>query len=148
LLISWCQEASLPTEHKGPAAALSLTSREPLLPHQRARTPDYPLRGGKLKPATLQAAPEVLFLQGTHCTPLQESHVSPVQELESQHLHQVTIHYPAARRLAPHTRYRDPVPPTATAGEPLHPHQRPGTPAPSLRGERRQLVPQQEPCKG
>jgi hypothetical protein len=72
---------------------LSLTTRETLLPHQRARMPDSAMRGGKLKPATLQAAPEALFLQGiqnpdtSHCTFLQESHVSPVQELEPQILH-------------------------------------------------------------
>jgi hypothetical protein len=32
---------------------------------------------------------------------------------------------------------RDPVFTTMTAGEPLHSHQRVGTPAPSLRGEQR-----------
>jgi hypothetical protein len=46
-------------------SSLSLTAREPFLPHQRARTPDSPLKGRKLKPATLQAAPEALLPQGT-----------------------------------------------------------------------------------
>jgi hypothetical protein len=101
---------SLPFPHEMEAkhSPLSLTAREPLLPSQRARVPDSTLRGGKLKPATLQVAPEALLHQGTqkpstsHCTSLQESHFSPVQELKSQLLYWVAICYSAgAKRPAP-----------------------------------------------
>jgi hypothetical protein len=61
LLICWCQEASLVKKHRGPASPLSLTAREPLFPHQRAKMPHSPLRGGKLKPGTLRVASEALF---------------------------------------------------------------------------------------
>jgi hypothetical protein len=88
----WSQEASLPIKHGGPTPQ-SLRAREPLLPHQRARLPETSLRGGKLKPATLQEATEALFPQDTwkpttsYCTYLKESHVSPDEELKSQLLH-------------------------------------------------------------
>jgi hypothetical protein len=89
LLFCWFQETSLPRGHGGPT--LPTVSRRFSHPLQRARKPDS-LRGGKLQPATLQAAPEALFPPPhTHTeaqqfipTSLQKSHFSPVQELESQ----------------------------------------------------------------
>jgi hypothetical protein len=118
LLICWCQ-TSLPTEHGSPTLPLSLTTREPLLSHQRVRTPDSPLRGGKLKPASLQGAPEALFPQAhrsQHFTlhlPSKESCLF-VQELESQLFHRLSIHYPAGAGR--------PIPPNHSAQRPSAPH--------------------------
>jgi hypothetical protein len=138
---------------------LSLTARESFLPAnphpiKEQELPDFPLRGGKLKPVTLQVAPEALFPQDTqkpstsHCTSLEKSHISLAQELESQLLHQMAIHYSAgARRPTPHSAQR-PSSPYCDCRRAPAPLSRAGTPAPSLRGEKRQLAPQQEPCKG
>jgi hypothetical protein len=47
LLFCWHQEASLPTEHGGPALPNVPDSKRALIPHQRARMQDSSLREGK-----------------------------------------------------------------------------------------------------
>jgi hypothetical protein len=87
-----------------------MTARQPLLPHQREKTADFPLRVGRLKPGTLQVVLKALFPQGTqkpsvsHFISLQETHVFPVKDPESQLLPIVAIHYPSGcRRPIPHS---------------------------------------------
>jgi hypothetical protein len=116
---------------------------QPSLPHQRVRMPDSPLKSGKLQPVTLKAAPEALFPQHTqkpsasHCTSLQKGHVSHVYKLESQLLCLVAISYSAgARRLASYSAQRPSTSHCDCRRVPC-PHQRVGTSAPLLSGEKR-----------
>jgi hypothetical protein len=73
--IFWCQEAFISTKHGGPALPTIGDSREPSLPHERART--CPSSGST----------RILFPQGTqkpstsHCAFLQKRQISPNYEL-------------------------------------------------------------------
>jgi hypothetical protein len=117
-----------PTEHGGPAPSTVPDSKRALTPPSKNKNARFPTEERKAKTATLQAAPEAPFPQGTqepsasHCTSLQENQLSSVQKLESWLLHQVAICCPAgARSPTTHSAQR-PSTPSATAGEPLHPH--------------------------
>jgi hypothetical protein len=118
---------------------LSLTVREHSFPHQRARTPDSPMREGKLKPATLQEAPEARFPQ-VHRIPVNNA-APPCRRVisllsKSKNPSSRTEWQSATLTmlggLEP-TVHKDPMFPIATTGEPLCPPQRTGIPSLSLR---------------
>jgi hypothetical protein len=93
LLFCWLQEAFLPMDHGSPALPTVPDSKTAFTPPSKSKNFRYPTEERKAIPAILQVTPETLFPQGTqkpstsHCTSLQESHFSPVQELESQVIH-------------------------------------------------------------
>jgi hypothetical protein len=96
---------------------LFLTVREPSFPHQRARTARFPTEGKKAitsysvgitrSPVPSRYTKAQIFT----LLLLEERHISPVQELESQLLHQVTICYSAGEsRPMPHSAQRPSAP--------------------------------------
>jgi hypothetical protein len=93
-LFCWCPEASLPTEHGIPALPTVPDSKRALTPPSKSEGARFPTEGRKA--VTTYSAGSTRrgpLPQGTqkpsasHCTSLQESPVSPVQELEPQLLH-------------------------------------------------------------
>jgi hypothetical protein len=139
LLFCWFQETSLPTEHRGPAFHMLPDSKTALTFPLKSKHARFLTEGRKamcysvggtrslVPPRYIESQYFTLYLPAG-------SHVSPVQELKSQLHHLVAICYSAGTRTTVH---RHPMLPPATAGEPLCPHQRAGTPAPSLRREKK-----------
>jgi hypothetical protein len=100
----------LTTEHGGPALSTVPDSKRALAPLSKSKNTRFPTERKKAITCYSAGSTRSPVPQGTqkpsasHCINLQESHVSPVTELESQILHQVAICYSAgARRPVPHS---------------------------------------------
>jgi hypothetical protein len=134
LLFCWHQKPPFPTEAQH--APLFLTARDTSLPCQRENV-RFPTEDRKSITCYSSGNTRSSVPLGTqnssvsYCIYLKESHVSPVQVLESQLLHQVAICYSAGVKRPTPIVHRDPAPPTVTSGEPLNSHPRPGTSVPS-----------------
>jgi hypothetical protein len=123
---------------------LSLTAREPLLSHQRARTPDSPTEGRKAVTCYSASGTRSPVSPKVHRSPV--LHTAPLCRTATSLLSKSwnpssSIGWQSATLLVleglPLTVHKDPALPTVTAGEPLHPYKRAGTIVPSLKGEKR-----------
>jgi hypothetical protein len=115
--------------------SLSLTARESFPPQSKSKNARFPTERRKAitcysSGSTRSTSQSTQMPTASYCTSLQESHVSPVKELESQLLHGVAICYSAgARRPAPHSAQRPSAPHCDFRSAPA--------PPPKSRGKRR-----------
>jgi hypothetical protein len=139
-LFRWYQESSLPTEHRSQVFPTVPDRQRAFAPLSKSTNARFHTEERKAITCYPKGTPETLFSQGTqkpstsHCPSLQESRISPSKSWN----HSSSTNWQSGTLLLlaglPPTMLRDPAFPTATAGEPLCPHQRAGTPAPLLRG--------------
>jgi hypothetical protein len=131
LIICWCQDACLPTEHGGPVLP-TFSDKRALAPPSKSKNARFPTEerkaitcysAGSTRIPVLHTAPPCWRVTSV----LSKSWISS----NSTEWQSTTLMVLGG---LPATVHRDPVLPTVTAGEPLHPYKRAGAPVPSLRG--------------
>jgi hypothetical protein len=144
-----CQDAFLLAEYGGLALSTVPDNKKILDPPSKSKNARFTTEERKAKTCYSAGSTKSSVPQGTqklsssHCTSLQQSNASSVQDLESQLLHPLAVHYPSGARRHTPIVHRNLLLPTVTAGSPWAPIKEQVLQVPFLRGGKRQLEPQQ-----